>query len=345
MQGTELVKASWVLLLAAACTPAEVIEEAPPGPAPEGMVWIPGRSFQMGSEGPLALPDEGPVHEVHVSSFWLDAHEVTNEEFSRFVEATGYVTTAERPPTPEELAMHLPPGAEVPRAADLRACSLVFSPPKSGQRVRGFLEWWSISEGASWRHPEGPQSDLAGRMDHPVIHVSHDDAAAYCAWAGGRLPTEAEWELAARGRLDGAVYVWGDEKPEQGVWLANTWQGAFPYRDDGTDGHKGTAPVGSYQPNPYGLYDMSGNVWEWVADWYRSDTYFQRAADDRLCKDPSGPERSHDPTEPYAQKRVTRGGSFLCNDSYCIGYRPSARMRTTSDTSLGHTGFRCARDA
>ena len=309
------------------------------------MVWIPGERFMMGSEGPLALDDEGPVHEVSVSGFWLDAHEVTNEEFARFVEDTGYVTTAERAPTLEELAEQLPPGAELPNAADLRACSLVFTPPQSGQRVRGFLDWWRVSEGASWRHPEGLGSDLEGRWDHPVVHVSHDDAAAYCAWAGGRLPTEAEWELAARGGLAGAVYVWGDEKPAQGTWLANTWQGPFPYRDEGKDGHPGIAPVGSYPPNPYGLFDMSGNVWEWVADWYRPDAYALRAADPALCDDPKGPEAPYDPTEPYAKKRVTRGGSFLCADSYCIGYRPSARMRTTADTSLGHTGFRCARDA
>jgi len=309
------------------------------------MVWIPGERFMMGSEGPLALDDEGPVHEVSVSGFWLDAHEVTNEEFARFVEDTGYVTTAERAPTLEELAEQLPPGAELPNAADLRACSLVFAPPQSGQRVRGFLDWWRVSEGASWRHPEGLGSDLEGRWDHPVVHVSHDDAAAYCAWVGGRLPTEAEWELAARGGLAGAVYVWGDEKPAQGTWLANTWQGPFPYRDEGRDGHPGIAPVGSYPPNSYGLFDMSGNVWEWVADWYRPDAYALRAADPALCDDPKGPEAPYDPTEPYAKKRVTRGGSFLCADSYCIGYRPSARMRTTADTSLGHTGFRCARDA
>ncbi|MCH2106103.1 MAG: formylglycine-generating enzyme family protein [Planctomycetes bacterium] len=341
----ELMRTPWVVLLAAACSAGQDIDEAPAGPQPEGMVWIPGQSFMMGAEGPLALEDETPVHEIRVSSFWIDAHEVTNEEFSRFVEETGYVTTAERVPTPEELAAQLPPGTELPPTSELRACSLVFNPPQSGQRVRGFLDWWSVSEGASWRHPEGPDSNLEGRWEHPVVHVSHDDAAAYCAWAGGRLPTEAEWELAARGGLEGKVYVWGDEKPAEGTWLANTWQGIFPYRDDGHDGHRGTAPVGSYQPNAYGVYDMSGNVWEWVADWYRPDAYALRADDPALCTDPTGPQAPYDPTEPYAKKRVTRGGSFLCNDSYCIGYRPSARMRTSADTSLGHTGFRCARDA
>ena len=339
------MRAPWIAVLAVACSTGQGVEEAPPGPQPEGMVWIPGERFMMGAEGPLALEDESPVHEVSVSGFWLDAHEVTNGEFSRFVEETGYVTTAERVPTPEELAAQLPPGTELPPTSELRACSLVFSPPQSGQRVRGFLDWWSVSEGASWRHPEGPGSDLEGRWEHPVVHVSHDDAAAYCAWAGGRLPTETEWELAARGGLEGKVYVWGDEKPAKGTWLANTWQGVFPYRDDGNDGHRGTAPVGSYEPNSYGLYDMSGNVWEWVADWYRPDAYALRADDPELCTDPTGPAAPYDPTEPYAKKRVTRGGSFLCNDSYCIGYRPSARMRTSADTSLGHTGFRCARDA
>jgi len=341
----DLDRLSWVLLLAASCSSEVGLEQAPPTPAPAGMVWIPGGTFLMGSESPLALPDEGPAHEVSVSGFWLDAHEVTNMEFAHFVEETEYVTTAERAPTPEELAAHLPPGVEVPPAEELSPCSLVFQAPKSGQRARGFLDWWRVSEGASWQHPEGPESVIEGRTDHPVVHVSHEDAEAYCAWAGGRLPTEAEWEFAARGRLDGATYVWGDEKPAEGVWLANTWQGMFPYRDDGSDGHRGTAPVGSYLPNAYGLHDMSGNVWEWVSDWYRPDTYALREDDPNKCIDPKGPETSFDPTEPYAPKRVTRGGSYLCNDSYCIGYRPSARMRTTVDTSLGHTGFRCARDS
>jgi formylglycine-generating enzyme required for sulfatase activity len=340
---TDLQRLPWLLLLAVSCSAEVNLKEAPTEPAPPGMVWIPGASFQMGSDSPLALPDERPVHEVRVSGFWLDIHEVTNAEFALFVEQTHYQTTAERAPTPEEFAAHLPPGAELPAAEDLSPCSLVFQAPRSGQRARGFMDWWRVSEGASWRHPEGPQSDLEGRADHPVIHITHHDAKAYAAWAKKRLPTEAEWELAARGGLAQATYTWGNEQPPQDTYLANTWQGLFPYRDDGSDGHQGTAPVGSYPPNAYGLHDMSGNVWEWVADWYRPDTYAQRANDPTACTNPTGPTTSHDPTEPYAPKRVTRGGSFLCNDSYCIGYCPSARMRTTADTSLGHTGFRCAR--
>jgi formylglycine-generating enzyme required for sulfatase activity len=336
-----LAAATSVAAGTSACSPAPA--DPPPGEAPSGMVWIPGATFQMGSEGPLALPDEGPVHEVTLRGFWLDTHEVTNAEFARFIEATEYTTTAERAPTPEELAANLPPGVPVPDAADLSACSLVFQAPNPNQRVRGFLDWWRVSLGADWRHPEGPDSDLDGRAHHPVVHITHLDANAYCAWANKRLPTEAEWERAARGTLPQATYTWGNDKLIQDQHQANTHQGNFPYQDDATDGHQGTAPVGSYPPNAHGLYDMSGNVWEWTADWYRPDTYAQRANETTACTNPTGPATSHDPTEPYAPKRVTRGGSFLCNDSYCIGYRPSSRMRTTADTSLGHTGFRCAR--
>jgi len=306
--------------------------------ATEGMVWIPGGSFAMGSALRGSLPDEQPVKSVRVSGFWMDATEVTNAQFAAFVAATGYRTTAESPVDAEALRAAMPPDAPAPDPALLVPGSLVFVAPPEGERSF----WWEYRPGADWRHPEGPQSSLDGRDDHPVVHVSWDDANAYAAWAGKRLPTEAEWERAARGGLDAAPFVWGDEKLPGGAHRANIWQGRFPWNDDQADGFHGTAPTGSFAANGYGLYDMAGNVWEWCADWYRSDAYALR---EDGARDPQGPADSFDPQEPWAAKRVTRGGSFLCSDVYCIGYRPSARMKTTPDTSLQHTGFRCVKDA
>lgn len=323
-----------IAILGGALTGGAVAQDAPP----PGMVWIPGGSFAMGSESPEAMADEGPVHTVRLRGFWMDRHEVTNAQFRAFVAATGYVTTAERAPDLEELAAQLPPGAELPGADELIPASIVFVPPSGGGSARE-LDWWQLIAGADWRHPQGPGSDLEGKDEHPVVHVSWDDARAYAAWAGKRLPTEAEWEYAARGGLDRRTYVWGDEKNPDGEHRANIWQGAFPLRDQGQDGHRGSAPVGSFPANGFGLFDMSGNVWEWCADWYRPDTYASRA--DRRAVNPQGPDSSHDPDEPLVPKRVNRGGSFLCNDGYCIGYRPSARMKTSPDTSLVHLGFRC----
>ncbi len=318
-------------------------ERTTPSPAPTGMVWIPGGEFAMGSDEPDAAPDERPVHRVRVTGFWLDATEVTNAQFGAFVAATGHVTTAERPIDPAALSAQLPPGSPLPPPEALRPGSLVFRIPRD-PAVRACMDWptwWAFAAGADWRHPDGPGSDLIGREDHPVLHVSHDDACAYAAWAGKRLPTEAEWEYAARGGLTGRRYAWGDERDPDGACLANIWQGLFPERDDGTDGFRGTAPVGRFAPNGYGLFDMAGNVWEWTADWYRPDTYRTRNG---VSVDPRGPTASFDPDEPFAPKRVTRGGSYLCSDVYCRGYRPAARMKTSPDTSLQHTGFRCARD-
>ena len=298
----------------------------------------------MGSDDPDAASDERPVHRVSLRGFWLDATEVTNAQFGAFVAATGYVTTAEQPIDRAALAAQLPPGAELPPAEALLPGSLVFRIP-TDPAVRACMEWqtwWAFVPGACWRRPTGPGSDLAGREQHPVVHVSHDDARAFATWARKRLPTEAEWERAARGGLERQRYTWGDVRDPDGACVANIWQGEFPQQDDGLDGFRGTAPVGSFAPNGFGLFDMSGNVWEWTADWYRPDTYRRRGS--RLAVDPSGPSASFDPDEPTAQKRVTRGGSYLCSDVYCIGYRPSARMKTSPDTSLLHTGFRCARD-
>lgn len=305
------------------------------------MVLIPAGEFTMGSTDRDAKPDEQPRHRVRISAFLLDATEVTNAQFRAFVAATGYVTTAERAPDAAEILKQMPPGTPAPPPETLVPGSLVYTPSLQSQLGDNPHSWWRFVPGADWRHPRGPGSSIAGLDDHPVVHVSYDDATAYARWAGKRLPTEAEWEYAARGGLDGKPYVWGEQRLPAGGEPANIWQGDFPRENLRRDGYEATAPVRSFAANGYGLHDMSGNVWEWVADWYRPDTYAQRAKD--VAQDPVGPDSSLDPNEPTIPKRITRGGSFLCSDVYCTGYRPSARMKTSPDTSLCHTGFRCAR--
>ncbi len=308
------------------------------------MVWIPGGVFRMGGEDPLARPDESPVHEVRVSGFWIDATEVTNRQFAAFVDATGYRTVAERPVDWESLREQVPPGTPKPDAALLAPGSLVFVPPAGPVDRRDIGSWWRWTPGASWRHPEGPGSSISGREDHPVVHVAWEDAVAYAAWAGKRLPTEAEWEFAARGGLDGAVNVWGDEPVDPR--RCNILQGRFPDGDTAEDGFAGTAPVGSFPANGFGLHDMAGNVWEWCADRYDAGAYARRAGAGGPVVDPMGPDRSVDPRMPHAaDTRVQRGGSFLCHDSYCASYRPSARMSATPDSAMSHLGFRCVADA
>ncbi len=303
-----------------------------------GMAWIAGGEFTMGGHGAFVRPDELPLHRVRLDGFWISRTPVTNEEFARFTEATGYVTTAETAPTLEEVMAQLPPGSPPPPAAMLVAASVVFKPTEHPVSLSNPFVWWEWKAGADWRRPEGPGSSLEGRGDHPVVHVSWFDAQAYCQWKGGRLPTEAEWEYAARGGLDQKENVWGDEPVTPA--RCNIWQGTFPVTNSAEDGFSSTSPVRRFEPNGFGLYDMAGNVWEWVGDWYRPDTY-ARDALNAVTVNPAGPESGYDPMEPYTAKRVTRGGSFLCNDSYCSGYRPSARMKTSPDTSLVHTGFRC----
>jgi formylglycine-generating enzyme len=301
----------------------------PPGPAPEGMVWIPGGAFYMGSnEGQV---DERPIHKVTLSGFWMDKTEVTNAQFGDFVNKTGYVTTAEKKPEAKDF-----PG--VPEEA-LKAGSIVFTPPE-GENIplNNHMIWWSYLPGVSWRHPTGPGSDIKGKENHPVVHVSFDDVTAYAKWAGKRLPTEAEWEYAARGGADRKHYMWGDVMAPGDKWMANIWQGRFPSENLLKDGHRFTAPVGSFPPNAFGLLDMAGNVWEWCADWYLPD-YYAKSPE----MNPPGPDTSYDPNEPGVMKRVQRGGSFLCSDLYCTGYRPAARMKSTPDTGLQHTGFRCVK--
>ncbi|MFN3874569.1 MAG: formylglycine-generating enzyme family protein [Flavobacteriales bacterium] len=330
---------------APAYLPTEEGDRTPPGPAPAGMVWIPGGTFSMGAdagcESLCALPgttqDAVPVHRVAVRGFWMDATEVTNDQFAAFVEATGYVTIAEQTPTREEF----PTAPE----ENLRAGSVVFTPPDHPVGLNNFYQWWDYVFGANWRHPQGPGSSIEGKGDHPVVHIAYPDAEAYARWAGKRLPTEAEWEFAARGGMAGKRFTWGDSLKPGGRWMANIHQGRFPMEDTAEDGFAGTAPVASYPPNPYGLYDMSGNVWEWCQDLYRHDTYAERIKGGEPVHDPRGPDSSYDPAEPGVRKRVHRGGSFLCTAQYCTRYLLGTRGKGEERTGTDHTGFRCVMDA
>jgi formylglycine-generating enzyme len=312
--------------------------------APSGMVWIAGGEFTMGTNDVSSFPNERPAHRVRVEGFWIDEHDVTNAEFAKFVEATRYVTTAEKKPDWEELKKQLPPGTPKPDDSVLVAGSLVFTPTSRPVPLNDLSAWWRWVPGACWCHLEGPTSNIRGREEHPVVQVSWDDAVAYAKWAGKRLPTEAEWEFAARGGLEGKRYAWGDEFRPGGKWMANTWQGMFPVTNTSEDRFAGTSPVKSFPPNGYGLYDMAGNVWQWCSDWYRVDAFTQVAtelASKNVCRDTGGPSESWDPADPNAPKRVVKGGSFLCNPSYCESYRPSSRRGTPPDTGSSHTGFRC----
>jgi formylglycine-generating enzyme required for sulfatase activity len=314
-------------------------QKAPRGPAPAGMVWIPGGEFSMGAQDPSnmhdpvgmqATADSRPVHRVYVDGFWMDETEVTNEQFARFVTATGYITVAERTPRPEDYP-GAPPESLVPG-------SVVFSAPHHAVSLTDPYEWWSEVSGASWRHPLGPKSSIAGKERFPVVHVTYEDAQAYAQWAGKRLPTEAEWEFAARGGKAGQRFPWGNDFKSGGRWMANTHQGHFPDHDAGEDHFTGVSPVAQYAPNGYGLYDVGGNVWEWVSDWYRSDYYGELAA--TVARNPTGPAASFDPHEPGVKKRVHRGGSFLCTDQYCSRYMVGTRGKGDVSTGTNHLGFR-----
>jgi formylglycine-generating enzyme len=312
----------------------------PRGEAPDGMVWIPGGEFSMGAADPPDMDpvgmqgtlDSRPIHRVYVDGFWMDRTVVTNEQFEKFASATGYVTTAERTPRAEDF-----PGAP---PEDLAPGSVVFDPPDQPVPLDSHFRWWTYVKGACWRHPEGPQSTISGREKYPAVHISYEDAQAYATWAGKRLPTEAEWEFAARGGLSGKPYVWGDEFRPGGKWMANTFQGQFPVKDEGSDGHVGIAPVAQYPANGYGLFDMAGNVWQWTSDWYRPDTYAQLAASGAVARNPQGPGSSFDPGEPTEKKRVHRGGSFLCTDQYCSRYMVGTRGKGEGSTGTNHLGFR-----
>ncbi len=310
---------------------------------PAGMVLIPAGEFTMGTDDPNAWPDERPSHRVKVDAFWIDEHEVTNAQFAEFVAATGYLTTAEKAPDLDEIMRQSPPGTPPPPKELLVPGSLVFHQTDTPVPLDNYTQWWNWTPGCDWRHPEGPDSDLQGRENHPVVQVSWDDAAAYAHWAGKRLPTEAEWERAARGGIDGKPYVWGDDPPSDTNIRANIWDGVFPTKNTQRDGFVRTAPVKSFPANGFGLHDMAGNVWEWCADWYDYGLYAPRAGKGVVTENPTGPSRSSDPNQPFTPLRVQRGGSFLCNDSYCSRYRPSARHGGAIDTGMSHVGFRCAK--
>jgi formylglycine-generating enzyme len=301
------------------------------GKAPSGMVWIPGGEFWMGSQEPM-FPDARPVHKVFVDGFWMDRATVTNEQFGRFVKATGYVTAAERPADPAQY-----PGAP---AEMLKPGAPVFVPPSRPVPLNNLLNWWRWQQGADWRHPEGPGSSIEGREQHPVVQVAYSDAVAYARWVGKRLPTEAEWEFAARGGLDRQTFVWGDQDVPSGRHMANTFQGHFPDKNSAEDGFAGTAPVCSFRPNGYGLCDMSGNVWQWTSDWYRPDYYQTFGAEQSIVRNPQGPADSYDPSDPGVPKRVQKGGSFLCTDQYCGRYRPGGRGKGEAATGACNVGFR-----
>ena len=315
--------------------------QPPLGDAPKGTVWIPGGEFSMGAQDPpdldmvgmQATKDSRPIHRVYVDGFFMDKTDVTNAQFAEFVKATVYVTVAERTPRAEDF-----PGAP---PENLVAGGVVFSPPNHAVPLNDHFQWWNYVKGANWRHPTGPKSSIKGKENYPVVQVAYEDAEAYAKWAKKRLPTEAEWEFAARGGLAGKPFFWGEKFRPNGKWMANTYQGHFPDQDSGNDGFIGLAPVANYAPNGYGLYDMSGNVWQWTSDWYRPDYYAELAKTGGVARNPRGPNTPFDPVEPSVKKRVHRGGSFLCTDQYCSRYMVGTRGKGEVSTGTNHLGFRC----
>jgi formylglycine-generating enzyme len=325
---------------------AQTIQNAmtPPQNSRTRMAWIPGGEFSMGCKDPRALPEGGgepmadarPIHRVYVDGFWMDKTDVTNAEYARFVKATGYITVAERKPRAEDF-----PGAP---AEKLVPGSLVFTPPSHPVPLDDFSQWWSYVPGANWRHPLGPKSSIRGRENDPVVQIAYEDATVYARWAGKRLPTESEWEFAARGGLAGKTYPWGDQMRPGGQWMANTNQGHFPDKDTADDGYAGIAPISKFPANDYGLYDMTGNVWQWTSDWYRADYYKQLSSSGQIARNPRGPASSLDPDDPSAAKKVQRGGSFLCTAQYCSRYILGTRGKGEVSSATNHAGFRCVAD-
>ena len=312
-----------------------------PAGTPPGMAWIPGGEFSMGAAqhmdemnavGMQATIDSRPIHRVYLDGFFMDKTDVTNAQFAEFVKATGYVTVAERKPDPKDF-----PGAP---PENLVAGSVVFAPPDHPVPLNDYFQWWTYIPGANWRHPLGPDSNITGKGNYPVVQIAYEDALAYAKWAGKRLPTEAEWEFAARGGLSGKLYAWGDEFRPHGKWMANTHQGHFPDTDTGEDKFVGIAPVAQFPANGYGLFDMAGNVWQWTTDWYRPD-YYQQLKSEGVARNPQGPDSAFDPSEPGHPKKVHRGGSFLCTDQYCSRYMVGTRGKGDVDTGTNHLGFRC----
>jgi formylglycine-generating enzyme len=344
-----LVLLLYVTLCLAACqsNPEKVGQERTieaPKTEMEGMVWIPGGSFYMGTDESEAYPVERPAVKMQVKGFWMDETEVTNSQFAKFVDETGYVTVAERKIDWEEMKKQLPPGTPKISEEELQPGSLVFSPPSHPVPTynHDLSQWWKWVNGANWKHPEGPESNIIGKENHPVVHIAFEDAEAYAKWAGKRLPTEAEWEFAAKGGKDHQRYAWGNDFHPNGMFMANTFQGEFPHLNVGTDGFMGTAPVKNFPPNSFGLYDIIGNVWELTNDWFDA-IKFNRIAGEAPALD-SAINKCYNPTNPYAMEKVIKGGSFLCADDYCINYRPSARQGHAYDSGTSNVGFRCVKD-
>lgn len=320
---------------------AGTLSEPLDAPRENGMVLIPAGTLYMGADNAQADPNEYPKHNVSIHAFWMDETEVTNAQFDSFVRATGYKTVAEQAIDWDEMKKTLPPGTPKPPDSTLQPGALVFHPTGQPVPLDDPSRWWRWAVGANWRHPEGPNSSIADKMDHPVVQIAWEDAMAYARWAGKRLPTEAEWEWAARGGQKETLYPWGNDDPGGDAPKANFWQGLFPYQNQLKDGYYTTAPVKSFPPNGYGLYDMAGNVWEWCSDWFDFDYYKKTEASTANTR---GPGQANNPFMPYLQEKVMRGGSFLCNEDYCSGYRNSRRMGSSPDTGLNHSGFRCVKD-
>jgi formylglycine-generating enzyme required for sulfatase activity len=362
----------WVLLIAVLATlslcaylvwsnlfskPQQVIPEIHLGDGingPKGMAWIPSGQFLMGSDSKKAQANEKPTHKVKVSGFWMDTTHITNDQFAQFIKETNYKTTAEQVPDWETIKVQLPPGTPKPPPSVLVPGAMVFVGTKAKVNLNDYSQWWAYVPGADWRHPTGPKSNIDGKGNHPVVQVSYEDALAYAKWAGKRLPTEAEWEFAARGGLNQATYVWGDQLEQEGKLPANIWdvkKQAFPVVSPKAGGAVGTSAVGTFPQNGYGLFDMTGNAWQWAADWYRSDYFAIQAKEygNSVIDNPQGPSSSYDPDDygvpANAPKRVIRGGSFLCNEDYCQSYRPSARRGADPYSPMSHLGFRLVSDA
>ncbi|MGH8444599.1 MAG: formylglycine-generating enzyme family protein, partial [Solimonas sp.] len=337
-----VIKTRQPAAVAAPARPAVIVGDGVRGP--QDMAWVPGGEFLMGSDHKLAQANERPAHKVAVHGYWMDRHHVTNADFARFVAATAYVTTAERKPDWETLKPQVPEGTPRPPDSALVPGAMVFVGTDQPVDYSQVWRWWRYVPGADWRHPDGPASSIEGKDRHPVVQVSWEDAQAYARWAGKRLPTEAEWEFAARGGLEQATYAWGEDFSPDGRQMANVWQGQqrrpFPVVSAKAGGALGTSAVGTFPANGYGLYDMTGNAWQWVSDWYRADEFARQAQGGAMLRDPQGPADSWDPAEPgvpvNAPRRVTRGGSFLCNEAFCLSYRPSARRGTDPYTSMSH---------
>ena len=309
---------------------------------PDGMVWIPGGIFSIGAvpHDTMAMNHEKPAHTVAVDGFFIDITEVTNSQFNRFVDATKYKTIAERSIDWEEMRKQLPEGTPKPHDSIMQPGSLTFKKTKDAvTNLYDFSQWWNWTIGANWKHPNGPNSTIVGKDNEPVVHIAYEDAQAYCEWAGRRLPTEAEWERAAKGKNATSTYFWGDDD-SQLAKMANTWEGQFPVENTKVDGFEARAPVKSFAPNDFGLYDMAGNVWEWTSDWYNTNYYQELSNKNQVVRNPKGAQNPFNNNDPYAREKVMKGGSFLCNASYCANYRISARMATSLDSSTEHLGFR-----